>query len=98
MAIKFDKEALLKHYFWVVSSVFLLLVLGLAVLEFLNEPGVKEKAEYDGALKSVQSWTSGFKNADFLPKWDERLKEYEKDKNDSSWNLEKTLKTTTFFI
>ena len=94
MAIKFDKEALLKHYFWVVSSVFLLLVLGLAVLEFLNEPGVKEKAEYDGALKSVQSLTSGFKNADFLPKWDERLKEYEKDKNgawEKAWAPQSTI-------
>ena len=94
MAVKFDKEALAKHYFWLVSAGFLLLFIVLVALEAMYEPGVKEKAEYEGALKSVQGLTSGFKNEKFLPKWEERFKEYEKDKNgawEKAWAPQSTI-------
>ncbi len=94
MAVKFDKEALAKHYFWLVSAGFLLLFMVLVALEAMYEPGVKEKTEYEGALKSVQGLSSGFKNEKFLPKWEERFKEYEKDKNgawEKAWAPQSTI-------
>ncbi len=94
MAVKFDKEALAKHYFWLVSAGFLLLFIVLVALEAMYEPGVKEKTEYEGALKSVQALTSGFKNEKFLPKWEDRFKEYEKDKNgawEKAWAPQSTI-------
>ncbi len=81
MAVKFDKELLLKHYFWIVSGVFLLLILILVVMEAINTPGTTEKTAFESGLKSVQGLTSGFKNDSFLPPWEARFKEYEEDKN-----------------
>src|SRR5215468_9585476 len=55
MAVKFDKDMILKHRFWVMLGVAVLLVLvGMAILEFPDSEAVEKlKAEY-GAIKGVK--------------------------------------------
>jgi len=84
MAAKFDVQVLKKNLFWILLGVAALFELILLVILPLSDPGAEKRKDYEETLKTTKGLTSGWKNEKFLPAWDVRKTEYEKEKN-STW-------------
>jgi hypothetical protein len=96
--MKFDKEALIKHKFWVILGVFALLwLIGLGVMLFTLSDRIKlHRDAYEGEVKSADgALKSGPKNpATFLPPWQEHQKMFRDHKNviwGKAWEVQKAM-------
>src|SRR5205085_474319 len=73
MAVKFDKDALLKHRFWVLIAVVSCVTLGgIGYLELYGSSAANQKrADMDAKLKATKS-VKGQSNAEVIGHWDEK--------------------------
>ncbi|MCE2804148.1 MAG: hypothetical protein LW700_02905 [Gemmataceae bacterium] len=89
MAAKFDAQVLKKNLFWILLGIAALFELVLLVILPLSDPGADKRKDYEDTLKTTKGLTGGFKNEKFLPSWETRKGEYEKEKNTTwakAWN------------
>jgi len=89
MAAKFDAQVLKKNLFWILLGIAALFELVLLVILPLSDPGADKRKDYEDTLKTTKGLTGGFKNEKFLPAWETRKGEYEKEKNTTwakAWN------------
>lgn len=97
MAAKFDKDMLIKHRFWILISVVLILALAPTYLLSSNvsEKVKKEKGNYDSAKGAAEKVTSPknekFKNA--LEKKDEYVAAKKNEVHEGAWLAQKTMYT-----
>jgi hypothetical protein len=94
--MKFDKELLLKHKFWILLGVFTLIwLIGLTMLMMGSASAIEAKQKtYEAATKALSSYSNPKNPTTFLPPWKEHGKRFHDHKEKLwkiAWDAQKSL-------